>query len=388
MSFIIPTTKDPIIQIAINECGNVLYQLTQNSNIAITYLGDDESSFNTVIHCKEAAGWAASSIPNSPYVAPAAFKIVSLNPTSDKESKDYQLVAITSNGSRLYFTQYEGTQHLMKNGPPNTLKLSHVRPPATDIVPTDVLAHTYYKDGLLIGVKNQNEKKTEDRIITYSPDLAAIANPNNIINNIRSYIEFHNFVNIPGKILSIVEATNTPYQINELNAPYETPGRTFLVLTTYGLAVLVKQRPIDMLYKLICNTNQDTTARLRDFESFFQHFGYVNSISLCLGIICSTSSVMKNGITSVGSVTSDVLNSAIVLLESMGAAPSAINPQYSSRHDGLALFIYRVINPIWSKPLVKASSNDTNAIYSSILSPAQLQRTQTVLRNLSNLMQE
>ncbi|KAI7888861.1 Nup133 N terminal like-domain-containing protein [Mucor mucedo] len=388
LSFIIPTTKDPVIQLAINECGNVLYQLTQNSNITVTYLGEDGTSFNTVLQCKDAAKLANSSVPNSPYVASKVFKIVSLNPTSPSESKDYQLVAITSNGSRLYFTQYEGSQHLLNNGPPNTLQLSHVRPPNSDVAPTDVFAHTYYKDGLLIGVKNQNEKRTEDRIVTYSPDLAAIANPNNIINSIPSYTEFNNFLDVPGKIISIVETANTAYQINELTAPFETPGRTFLVLTTYGMAVLVKQRPIDMLYKLICNANQDTAARLRNFESFFQYFGYVNSISLCLGILCSTSSIMKNGLTSVGSVTNDISKSITVLLENMGSAPSAINPQFSSRHDGLALFVYRVINPIWSKPFVKASSNDASAIYSSILAPAQLQRTLTVMRKLSNLMQE
>lgn len=388
MSFIISTTRDPIIQIAMNECGNVLYQLTQNSNISVTYLGDDGQSFNTALNCKDAANQAKSSIPGSQYVASNVFKIVSINPTSPTESKEYQLVAITSNGSRLYFTQYQGNQHLMKNGPPNTLQLSHVRTPDTDIAPTDAFSHTLYKDGLFMGVKNQHEKKTEDRIITYSPDLGAIANPNVIMNNIPSYTEFNNFLDVPGKIISIVEATNTPYQINELTALYETPGRTFLVLTTYGIAVLVKQRPIDMLYKLLSNTSQDTAARLRDFESFFNYFGYINSISLCLGILCSTSSIMKNGITSVESVTPNVSASAMVLLESMGGAASVLNPQYSSRHDGLALFIYRVINPIWSKPFVKASSNNANVIYSSILSPAQLQRTQTVLRTLSSLMQK
>lgn len=113
----------------------------------------------------------------------------------------------------------------------------------------------------------------------------------------------------------------------------------------------------------------------------------IGSISLCLGILCSTSSINKNGITSVESVTSNVFDSAMVLLESMGGAPSALNPQFSSRHDGLALFIYRVIHPIWSKVFIKASSNDINAVYSSILSPSQLQRTQTILRTLTSLME-
>lgn len=388
LSFILSTTRDPIIQIALNENGDVLYQLTENSNIIVTYLGKDGQSYHDVLTYKEASARANDSLRLSKFLDPRIFKIVSINPISSTESKSYHLVAITSNGCRLYLSHHKDNQHLKQDEAPNTLTLDHVRHPDDNILPTDVFSHTYYKDGLFVGVKNQNEKAKEDKIITYSPDLGSITHPTVLMNSIPAYKEYASSLNVPGKILSIVEGTTFPYQINELSAPYEKPGRTLFVLTTYGISVLIKQRPIDMLYNLLNSTNQDTSLRLLDYESFFNHFGYVNSVSLCLGLICSPSSINSNGITSVAHVSPTTINGAKVLLGTMGQTTSALNPQYTSRHDGLALFIYRVIHPIWSRTLIKATSNDANAVYSSTLSPIELQDTHMTLKKLHALMEE
>lgn len=388
LSFIIPTTRDPITQIALNESGNILYQLTENSNIIVTYLGTDGQSYNDVLKYKDASARANDSLRGSKLLDPRIFKIVSINPTSSIESKLYHLVAITSTGCRLYLSHHKDNQHLKQDEAPNTLTLSHVRHPDDSTLPTDVFSHTLYKDGLFVGVKNQCEKPTEDKIVTYSPDLGSITHPTVIMNSIAAFKEYENSLNVPGKILSIVEGNTSHYRINELSAPYEAPRRTLFVLTTYGMNVLVKQRPIDMLYRLLNSTNQDTAARLYDFESFFNHFGYVNCVSLCLGLICSASSTVNSGINSVEPVTGSIASSANVLLGSMGQTASALNPQYTSRHDGLALFIYRVIHPIWTRTLVKASSNDANAVYSSTLSSTELQNTQQILKKLNALMQE
>ncbi|KAG2233283.1 hypothetical protein INT48_001595 [Thamnidium elegans] len=386
--FLIQTTRDPITQIALSETGNVLYQLTENSHIHVTYLGVDGQSYKDVFTYKEAAERANDSLRTSKLLDPRTFKIVSINPTSSAESKLYHLVAITSTGCRLYLSHHKDNQHLKQDEAPNTLTLSHVRHPDESTLPTDVFSHTLYKDGLFVGVKNQSQKPNEDNIVTYSPDLGSLTKPNVIMTNAAAYKEFDNSLKVPGKIIAIVEGTTSPHRINELSTPYETPGRTLFALTTYGIAVLIKQRPIDMLYRLLNSTNRDTAIRLQDYQSFFDHFGCINGVSLCLGLICSPSSITNTGINSVEPVTDVITSSAKVLLETMCQTASDLNPQYSSRHDGLALFVYRVINSIWTKTLVKASTNDANAVYTSTLSSAELQNTQQILKKLNTLMKE
>ncbi|GAA5809257.1 hypothetical protein MFLAVUS_002662 [Mucor flavus] len=388
MLFLIQTTTDPVTQIALSETGDVLYQLTENSHIHVTYLGVDGQSYKDVLTYKDAAERANESLRTSKLLDPRTFKIVSINPTSSAESKSYHLVAITSTGCRLYLSHHKDNQHLKQDEAPNTLTLSHVRHPDESILPTDVFSHTLYKDGLFVGVKNQNQKPTEDTIVTYSPDLGSLTTPKIIMTGTSAYKEFDNLLKVPGKIISIVESTTSPHRINELSTPYETPGRTLLALTTYGIVVLIKQRPIDMLYRLLNSTNGDTAIRLQDYGSFFQHFGCINGVSLCLGLICSPSSINNTGINSVEPVTDVITGSAKVLLETLGQTLSDLNPQFTSRHDGLALFVYRAINSIWSKPLVKVPSNGASVVYTSTLSSTELQNTQQILKKLNILMTE
>lgn len=348
----------------------------------MTDLGVNGQLFETVHYFKDVLSKARGSLPSTPLLDANTFKVISINPTSPKESKQYHLVAITSTGCRLYFNHNESNQHL-KDDSPNTLQLSHVRVPAPDITPKDVFSKAYYKDGLMIAVKNPLEKPNIDKIITYSPDLAILTNPAYINSPL---VEFNNSIDLPGKVIAITEATtpSSSYSINEMTATYETPGRTFLVLTTYGISVLYKQRPIDMLFKLLENTNIDTTVRHRDYESFFTHFGYVNSISLCFGIVCNANLCTTNDpFHTVESITEVTTKGAISLLETFGQTPSVFDNNYTSRHDGLALFIYRIISPIWDVQIIKETAP---GVYISNLSTKDLQRTQQVLRKLSLTM--
>lgn len=51
----------------------------------------------------------------------------------------------------------------------------------------------------------------------------------------------------------------------------------------------------------------------------------------------------------------DVSKGATELLNKFGSKPSIIYRAhtYSSQHDGLALYIHRLISPIWTKPIMK-----------------------------------
>jgi nuclear pore complex protein Nup155 len=353
-------------------------------------LGADGRSFNYVDQCTDARNQAASMSASSQQLTPNKFKIVSIHPTLPSESKKYQFVAITSTGCRLYFS-HKPVNSLKEDSPPGKLKLEHTRVSADDITANDVFTNAYYKNAVFIGVKNQHDATTtgDSQIITYTPDLGALSNPHNILNKRFLYREFLNDIKVPGKIITLVETeASTTCKINELTASYEEPPRNFLALTTFGLVTFVKQRPIDMLCKLLALTNQDTAVRIQDFQSFCQYFGYINVVSLCLAIICCPFLISSDGANTVEPIPDIVVKGAKDLLVEFGQYPSEVEQQYTSRHDGLALYIYRVINPIWNKTLVKSTSNGASAIYTSNFSLTELQRNQEVLKRLANMMHE
>jgi hypothetical protein len=107
----------------------------------------------------------------------------------------------------------------------------------------------------------------------------------------------YNNLPIDGNLLAITEvSTKSPFHINELasSTPLNGP-RLFLVFTTQGLAVLLKQRPLDMLQSLVlasgCNIRRQPTT----FKGFFDYFGVAQASSLCFGMIGLCDSSIVNG---------------------------------------------------------------------------------------------
>lgn len=377
---------------AVNENGTVLYQLTENNSIYVTYLGRDNSTFETVYRNTDVYNEARKTNTHTVHLRVDKFKIVSIHPTTCSESIGYHLVAITSTGCRIYYNHHKDGQHLLYDAPPNALVTVHVRSPSNEFSTSDVVNKTIYNNGLFMLVKNQASHPTQDKIITLSPDLGNLGNCTSVVSDIR-LLEFYNTVDIHGKVLTMIEAPSSSNEIDELKLSYNSPARHFLVLTTSGISVLVKQRPVDMLYKLLVLTGQDTSYRIRDFESFFSHFGFINSCSLCFNLICYSSAVIpnKNDLFIVEPIPDFVEKGAKVLLEKFGQVPSLLNDsyQYTSRHDGLVLFIYRALDSVWSKLLIKRMNKPDGTIdYKMNISLEELKASQQVLRKLSSFMEQ
>ncbi|KAI9486645.1 MAG: Nup133 N terminal like-domain-containing protein [Benjaminiella poitrasii] len=386
-AFLFGQLQERVIQIAVNESGTVLYQLTSNSNIYVTYLGTDGTTFNTVYKKTDILSDARKTNSNSNHLRSENFKIASIHSTTLSESNAYHIVAVTSTGCRIYFSHHQEGQHLLYDAVPNGLTIVHIRAPPEECLTTDQLDKIIYNQGLLIATKNQQQQ-----IVYFSPDLGNLSNCMTSASNIR-LTEFYDSVNVHGKVLSLVESTAPSAaadSINELTASYNSPPRCFLALTTTGLVVLVKQRPVDMLYKLLASSGHGIDSHLVEFESFFSHFGYVNSCALCFNLICANISAVSDRY--VEPVTEVIEEGAKALLERFGQVPSLLNAintnskeAYSSRHDGLALFIYRVIHPIWTKKLIRTSNEST---YETTLSPKELKSTQQILRKLASFIEK
>lgn len=107
----------------------------------------------------------------------------------------------------------------------------------------------------------------------------------------------YNNLPIEGNLLAITEIpTQSPFHVNELatSTPLNTP-RLFLVFTTQGLTVLVKQRPLDMLQNLVMTSGCNIRRQPTTFKGFFDYFGVTQASSLCFGMIGLADSSTVNG---------------------------------------------------------------------------------------------
>ncbi|OAD08274.1 hypothetical protein MUCCIDRAFT_76814 [Mucor lusitanicus CBS 277.49] len=383
--------SDRIVQLAVNESGTILYQLTQQSSIYVVYLGTDGFTYKTACKKHDCIADAKISQPSSNYFTPET-RIVSIHTTTKTESLFYHLVAITSNGSRIYYSNQKSAQQMNYDAEPTALITMHVRAPANSVEPKDTVGHSLYRNGLTLFVKNPDASPTQSQIVAYSPSLANLGNLI-LANAFAQLIEDSMTLDVHGKVLSVVEAPNGYDDINEFKYAYHTPARHFLVLTTSGVTVLAKQRPVDMLHNLLQKTGLDTRHRLREIEPFFNQFGYLNGCSLCLNLICSanvvpaTDSVYSNSI-----VTKIVSDAALVALRKFGQVTSPLadvnRRSYSSLHDGLALFIYRSVQDIWDRHLAKETATSTDVVCLDNIATQQLKSVLNIMTSVKKAIDQ
>ncbi|EPB85962.1 hypothetical protein HMPREF1544_07294 [Mucor circinelloides 1006PhL] len=379
--FLFGKPRDRIVQLAVNEDGTILYQLTQNSSIHVVYLGTDGVTYNTAYKKHDCIADAKISNPSSSQFTPNT-RIVSIHTTTKQESLSYHLVAITSNGSRIYYNNQKNAQHMNYDAEPTGLITVHVRTPSKTIAPTDVVSHCLYRNGTTLFVKNPDANPTQSQIVAYSPNLTNLGNLV-FANSTAQLVEDGNTLDIHGKILNIVEVPTGSDDINELKYSYHTTSRHFLVLTTSGVTILAKQRPVDMLHNLLSKISTDTRYRLREIEPFFNQFGYLNGCSLCFNLICSANLPTADSLYKNSAISSQVVDAALESLKKFGQVTSALtdvnNLSFSSIHDGLALFVYRSVHGIWSKKLIKETASSTGPLYTNNISSQELYNVERIL---------
>ena len=217
-------------------------------------------------------------------------------------------------------------------------------------------------------------------------------------------------------------ATYVPLQSrpNELATQHILPARKFLVLTSYGINVLIKLRPVDVLRKLLLEVGDSPSPRL---VHFFEHYGAGEACAMCLILATTNPHDARRGSGSsalaaraiapymdAGSPTRGRTDLAVsgmggrrmrgnpllgghdgnVVMYATSAffnfsgfasfpndadlgalagnapgsgmgramAPSSIS--YSGAHDGLYLYFSRLVKPVWEVPLTYKGSSNSN----------------------------
>ncbi|CEP18376.1 hypothetical protein [Parasitella parasitica] len=382
-------SSDSVVQIAVNESGTVLYQLTKNSCISVFYLGTDGYTFSSVYKKSDCIADAKRSNPSFPHFTPDSH-IVSIHTTTATESLNYHLVAVTSNGNRIYYNTQKDGQYLNYDAKPTGLITMHVRAPSSSMATTDLVGKTLYKSALTMFVKNPHASETQSKIVTYCPSLANLGNCI-LANSNTELIENGNAIDIHGKVLCIEELPTGQHQeINEFKSLYQATARHFLILTTSGITILAKQRPVDMLHNLLTDTGSDSLHRIKEFEPFFNQFGYLNASSLCFNLISCGNGAGGNSLYDAKPIGPREVNGTEILLKHFGQVTSAMidssGRSYSSLHDGLALFMYRAIEGIWTRSLIKQTSTSVGTWFSSNIPAEELSNIQIILVLLRGLI--
>ncbi|CED85089.1 Nuclear pore complex, Nup155 component (D Nup154, sc Nup157/Nup170) [Phaffia rhodozyma] len=163
-------------------------------------------------------------------------------------------------------------------------------------------------------------------------------------------------------------------RLNELAAQTGVQQRSLLVLTSEGMHVIGKQRPVDVLKGIL--EAGASVGREGEIAAFFSNYGRDQSCAMCLALASSAESASTDTDTSPGPVSPDVVTGAKRLFYELGGKPVRVDRGYghpgtaagevssqvffSGRHEGLAIYFSRLIRPLWRDKVTRLSPSPTS----------------------------
>ncbi|KAJ7125656.1 nucleoporin [Mycena crocata] len=427
------TVDDRILSVVSDLSRNCIYTLNTKNSISI-YRPDGDKSLQHVQTITNLYKAAQDKAPGSAALTPKSFQIVTLHVVDQSESRTgIQLLAITSNGVRLYFSpsmgyaySYGGASNQTSGS--RTLQLMHVRLPPANLLHPDEQVHPYrppaasygashaappppsrpyivsalesscYVDGLTIAAQPGDTDGT-DYILCMSPDLTRIgtlgqlnlpqippmqqpAHYNNTsITNRPPLTEYATLLAIPGRTwamapvplpnnLSGSSGAPVPSVTNELATQFGANPRQFMILTNVGLTFLIKRRALDYLKAVIEELQSE--GNVQPIIEFRDSFGRDQTCAMLLGLASGNTFLDSTNDATPGTISMINPDVAAVAKQAFydfgerpmwtervtyGTTDSQGTAIFSGRREGLALYLARLVRPLWKSKLTTTGSS-------------------------------
>ncbi|KAJ4486039.1 nucleoporin, partial [Lentinula aciculospora] len=391
------SSEDRIIAVIADHERECLYTLTEKNVISLYKPTSDK----TVQHIQTLSNLykaAQDRCPGSPAITPQTFQIISLHPISLLESRSgVQLLAITTNGVRLYFSSGPTYGGSMQTLGARTLQFSHVRLPPSNLIHPDeqenphrpppsinpfgsvqaqlprqsrpynvsTIDNSCYVDGLTVSAQ-PGDVDTVDYLLCLSPDLTRIGSLDQLnlpqpipqpaysiyggqnVSTRPPLTEYATLLSIPGRTWAMAPVPQKPLAtdvagvsvLNELATQVSEPSRQFMILTNVGITFLVKRRALDYLKAVIEELQSEGNVQpIIEFrDSFGRNQTCAMLLALASGNVFLDGSDSAMGLVSLG--TSDLAIVAKQAFYDFGEKPiwSERTVYGKSEHQGTAIF--------------------------------------------------
>lgn len=424
-------TKETMDSLSIDHSRSLLYALHSKKSIsAFSIPSQPNAALQPITTLRDLHRTASLISPNNAsLLRQEDFAIVSLQPIHSEESRTICLLAVTSNGVRLYFTNQRSGYRAFTTPSSNlssssTLELLYVRPPPANGLnpsptpptapgfgeqgdyppvqpPLQHLSHALYRNGVMLaagpypyeaGLDNvlgiNRSTATSTLLSNTSVSAGVVAGSSNALvpssttqaNAVPAdAAEQATDVLVHGATWALAEVPRPQSaSLNPLVRQMTSLPRTFLVLTSSGLTVLVERRPIDLLRDLLERSSAAAgsgNAEAVGLVDIFKRHGQAQSCAMALAIATRNSHIglSVEALLAVNPASSSALSAQMFTAESIsnairtffdyGGAPRYEPPPYphqpisegrvvlSGRHDGFGVYAARLVGQIWDKSL-------------------------------------
>jgi nuclear pore complex protein Nup155 len=354
--------------------------------------------------------------------------LVSISPIPATEAGKVGLIANTSTGCRLYLSLTRGYGYQADaSNMPTSMQILHIRFPPTDpnaapAAPQQPTSNTPYNQpavpgpgapdttsrhldptqsahrfppGYFLAFGPDPDNEGKDRVFCTAPDSARLRNPQDPSQLSTRFSEFGQWIKLNGATEQVslmtdeFRASGGPAGFgNEMAVQFDLPDTEIGILTGNGIQTIRRRR-------LMRHASTDDEGLAGDIKRFVRTYGRGETAATAIAVACGQG-VDVTPDSRVASVTEpDVLERARSIFIDHGGKPEfnanavvdggspidSVRP--SPRHEGLALYISRLLRSIWNARVVTVQG--TPGVVGGVGSTISIEKLRNVQRDLTEL---
>lgn len=418
-----------VSQIAVDDTRSLIYTLSSKSTIRMFHMKSNGGLDLVITKTLKETLTQLGHIASQSELISLNTTIISISPISSQEASKLHVMATTSTGCRVFMsaTSYGWGMSTDSSRPPNSMLVQHVRfPPSDTSIPqasqpqgSNQMVTYGSNPGLntsskaLIPTRNAvryppgyffcfvaSKSEAIDALFISAPDAGRIMHSSGT-NRLSNYIELGYWLNLGSRAEDIglasrpFSAASSPTGFgNELAVQYDNSASEIAILTNTGVHTLRRRRLVDIFATAIRLGGGDE-GLAGEISKFATLYGRAETASTALAVACG----QGIGVTSDSRVATisepEVLEYArkafveyggkATIKESMLDQPAPtidmVNP--SSRHQGLSLYIARLVRSVWKAPIVIEMMSPAAGL--SVSPAVRLSKLQNVTQDLLKL---
>ena len=407
------TPQEHIIDMVVDDTRNLLYTLSSRSTIRVFHLTTNNGLSLVITRPLGATLRDISHMPNAmSELLSVNMSIISIDPITSREASKMHLVATTSTGCRIFMSATSASSFYSSTAgtqtAPNSMQVQHVKFPPSDsarpsanqqqsssqMAPYGNNAALNNSSKLLNPTRkakrfapgysfcfvHRDPQSPADTLFLSAPDTGRIARPQDPSRQPR-FPELGMWIGIGARAEAVGSVTApfaaTPFPqgfANELAVQYDKPASEIAVLTNTGVHTFRRRRLIDIFASTIRLGGGDEGLEA-EMKKFVRRYGRGETASTALAVACGQGVDVTSDARVANIIDPEVLEFARKAFIEYGGKPQlyennvvdqsvpAIDMVHPSpRHEGLALYVARLVRSIWKAAIVQEGVSPTTGL--------------------------
>lgn len=404
-------------QVVVDDSRNLLYTLSTNSTVKVFHMRTATTLENVIRRdlktikslMSHYVGFQAPVLEN--------LEIVGIDPIAASEADAVSLMITSSKGVRIYMSATSGGWGATRA--PTDMAVRHIRFPPVSLeaqanaAPNATSTQMQpYQGGTPLGI-DSNVLTVTKSTFRYAPGtfICAVEKPGNNDEIFASsahtgqllggseprFTETGQHMTLRGKLQDAglvtppFAATNSG---SEYAVQFDAPAAEYAVMTHYGIETVRRRRLVDTFAAIIRYGGGNEGVQ-EDLRRFARHYGLTETASTALAVACGQGADVGADSRVIPITDPEVIEVARKAFIDYGGKPqiaetaateglSVDSVRPSQRHDGIALYVARLVRSIWDSPIIKETVKPTGPA----LEPYhQVDKLQSIQRSLMSLQQ-